>query len=95
MAKQDKRVLNTGPWPPGKSGNLAGRPKKGTALADILHEYLDKGEKTKTRKQLLVEKLYAIAMEGDVTAIKFILHNQKLLLYVAWYSIICITIADK
>ena len=49
---------------PGKSGNPNGRPKKGTALTDILKERLDATE--------LADKLIAKANEGDIQAMKYI-----------------------
>ena len=48
----------------GKSGNPAGRPKKGTALTDILSGKLDKEEMA----DMLIEK----ARGGDVVAMKYI-----------------------
>lgn len=56
----------------GQSGNPAGRPKKGEALTDILKAFLDKKDGSKTRKQQLVERLYDLAMAGEVSAMKYI-----------------------
>ena len=48
----------------GKSGNPAGRPKKGTAIADILNKYLDKDK--------LVKKMLEMGYSGDSRAIQMI-----------------------
>ena len=48
----------------GQSGNPAGRPKKGTALTDILSEKVDAAE--------LAQKLIDKANEGDIIAMKYI-----------------------
>ena len=56
--------------------NKQGRPKKGACLTDLLRTYLDGKDtavKDKTRKQLLVEKLYERAMQKeDLTYLKYI-----------------------
>jgi hypothetical protein len=63
--------------------NRAGRPKKGKTLTDILEkhgkrrdiEYVDEktGEvKKRSRKEELARELWALAMDGDIQAIKYI-----------------------
>jgi hypothetical protein len=55
--------------------NPNGRPKKGTALTDLLNEYLDKtkfGENKITGKQAVIQKLFQLAMQGDVGALKYL-----------------------
>jgi hypothetical protein len=54
--------------------NRKGRPKKGTALTDILNYKLD--QKTgdgKFRREVVAEKLIELAEGGDVAAIKYIM----------------------
>ena len=63
-----------GTWQPGQSGNPAGRPKKGLALTDVLRQHMDASDEgyTVPRKQRLAEKLYELAMTGNVSAIEYI-----------------------
>ena len=55
------------PFAKGQSGNPAGRPKKGTAMADALRAALTPQAKAKVLKAL-VQK----AQEGDIAAIKLV-----------------------
>ena len=62
------------PWKPGISGNPAGRPKKGTALTDLLEKvgeinYKDTGI---ARKKLLAEKMWDAAIEGTWNVAEYI-----------------------
>lgn len=57
-----------------KNINKNGRPRKGMAMSDILKEYLDEdGAKDKTRKEILIEKLYKMATNEDIAALKYIM----------------------
>ena len=62
-----------GTWP-GQSGNPNGRPRKGLALTDVLREHMDASDEGDSvpRKQRLAEKLYELAMAGNVSAIEYI-----------------------
>lgn len=60
-------------FPPGQSGNPNGRPKKGQTMTEILSQTLEAQEhEGKTGKEALALKLYALALEGDVGALKYI-----------------------
>lgn len=55
--------------------NRNGRPAVKTALNELLREHGEKPISTKSKKthnQALVEKLYNLAKQGDVNAIKYI-----------------------
>jgi hypothetical protein len=55
-------------WKPGKSGNPAGRPRSGFALAEVLREFLDEPVKKGDRKRHLIQRLFSAAT-GKVTNI--------------------------
>jgi len=64
------------PFEKGKSGNSAGRPKKGETLTDLLREKLEAPKTTKgkiTRKERIVEKLIVMAESGDLSALKYLI----------------------
>ena len=53
--------------------NRKGRPKKGTALTDILNYKLDTADNTgKMKREAVAEKIIELAICGDVTALKYI-----------------------
>jgi hypothetical protein len=53
--------------------NRAGRPKKGTALTDILNYQLDLVFKAgKLKREAIAEKLIETALAGDVAALKYV-----------------------
>lgn len=60
------------PWKPGQSGNPSGRPKKDRALTAALDAELDKKIGRKTKRQLVAEKVLGLALDGDMTAVKFL-----------------------
>lgn len=72
--KPEKQVINRGQWRDGMSGNPNGRPKKGTTLTEVLKELLDVRDKSnhKTRKELIVETIIKLALEGNIPAIRFV-----------------------
>ncbi len=64
------------PYKPGESGNIAGRPPKNRALADILRSELSrKGEDGTTLRQTMMKKLALMANGGDLDAIKVVLER--------------------
>jgi len=53
--------------------NRSGRPKKGAALTDILNYKLDLVHKSgKLKREAVAEKLIELALDGDVSALKYI-----------------------
>jgi len=53
--------------------NRNGRPKKGTALTDILNYKLDLVHKAgKLKREAIAEKLIEVALDGDVNALKYV-----------------------
>ena len=49
---------------PGQSGNPNGRPKKGTALTDVLKQKVD--------PETIADKLIELALDGDMPALKYV-----------------------
>jgi hypothetical protein len=56
----------------GQTGNAGGRPKKDRALTMALEARLDTKKGRKTRRQLVAEKIVDLAIDGDMTAAKFL-----------------------
>ena len=60
----------------GESGNLKGRPKRGETMRDIIQSFLDKtvtvGANKITQRELLTRKLFKMAMEEDMQAVKLL-----------------------
>ena len=72
-AKAEKRIPpGLKPWKPGQSGNPSGRPKKDRALTAALEVELDKKVGRKTKRQLVAAKVVSLALDGDMTAAKFL-----------------------
>ena len=53
--------------------NRKGRPKKGASLTDVLSWKLGEiNEAGKPGKEVIAEKLIALALDGDVNALKYV-----------------------
>jgi len=53
--------------------NRQGRPKKGTALTDILSYKLDLVHKSsESKREAIAEKLIELALNGDIAALKYV-----------------------
>lgn len=67
---------NLKPFKPGQSGNPKGRPKKGSAIADILNEIGEEkikfGGLETTKKRAVLMKVYQMAVKGESWAVHFI-----------------------
>jgi len=64
-------------WKKGVSGNPNGRPKKGETLTEILRDQAElvdvtRGDEKISRKEALARRLWSMAMDGDIHAIKYI-----------------------
>ena len=63
---------------PGKSANPGGRPKRDESVSYLVKKFLKsriidpKTGKKVSKKQVFVERVFALAMSGDVQAIKLI-----------------------
>ena len=72
---RQKRKAPKTAFKPGQSGNPKGRPKKGLALTDILRDIGNTKQGNKTKKQMMLEKAYELALSGDLRAIQFIVER--------------------
>ena len=71
--KQQKKKKMTGFALNPDNINRTGRPKKGESITEILKEYMSEPDaKDKSRKEVLVEKLYKLA-KNDLTALKYLI----------------------
>jgi hypothetical protein len=63
------------PWVAGKSGNPRGRPHKEQSVAGLMAEMADakRTDAVVCRLEELVEKLFELAIEGDVAAARLVL----------------------
>jgi len=67
-----KKVPGT-PFKPGQSGNPKGRPKKGSAISDILNKIGDKQYSNNiTYREQMLTMAYKLAIAGDAAARNFI-----------------------
>lgn len=67
------------PFKKGISGNPNGQPKKGFSITAIMKDYLNgtimnEKEEVISRKQILVMRLFELAMKGDIKAIQHVLN---------------------
>ena len=60
-------------FPPGRSGNPGGRPKKRASLLDDLGEALDAQEGGVTRQKAIVARLVKEAASGDLKAAQLVI----------------------
>jgi hypothetical protein len=82
MEIPDKQTGNKRPehlWKPGQSGNAKGRPPKVKCIPDILNkigaELAPDGQSTKL--DVVLEKVYALAMDGTPWAVEFIAERTE------------------
>ena len=75
----DKQVKNRGVstrWKPGLSGNPKGRPPKRECITSLLKEAMNspcpQDKQKRTRAEIMTEKLLAMAIKGDLRAMKLI-----------------------
>jgi hypothetical protein len=62
------------PWQPGQSGNPAGRPRKGSALAELLQTILDEPWRDGpiTNRERLCRFMVASACDGNMKAVAWV-----------------------
>lgn len=64
----EKKVIGR-PFPPGVSGNPAGRPPKGHSITEMISSMMNEQPEI---KKAIGTKILALALEGDTTALKMI-----------------------
>lgn len=77
MDNLEPRGAGNPTWRAGQGGNPNGRPKKGEALSDVLRDLgrlrdVKKGDKKIARKRALAERVWQMALGGDIQAIRLI-----------------------
>jgi Family of unknown function (DUF5681) len=80
--QRDKPVIGR-PFPPGVSGNPAGRPPKRATIDTAIQEELDKAHAitaegvTLTKNQMIAKKMVEKAVEGDIKAAVFVAERSE------------------
>ena len=75
--ENNKKIVGK-PFVKGQSGKPKGSPKKGLALTDLINSTGDSpGKDGKSNKQVMSEKLYTMAVNGDFNAIRFIVERLE------------------
>ena len=73
QSKSKKSKYGNPAWVPGVSGNPAGRPKKGSAIADILNAIGEEIQKDGiSKKTAVLKRVYGAALDGNMDCVKFI-----------------------
>jgi hypothetical protein len=61
----------------GESGNPKGRPKRDWTWAGLMEEASEEAlESGKTKKEILVDKIFELALKGDMMAIKEVFNRM-------------------
>lgn len=72
--QKPKKITTSPVGTKGYTGNPNGRPKKNQTITDLLNKYLDEttfGESKINGKQVLVQKMFQMAAQGDLAALKY------------------------